>query len=196
MAPRLAVPGRPARADAADLHDPELPRVGDAEGLGPAAGGQEAVGLDERGDEPDGLAGRGAALQGEDLGLLDGHDLAGDPLDEGDVELGPLGAGALADGQLLLVHLGVAGVEVGEGLLDLGDVADDLAELAERQRPPVVVGPEIDHAPMDRGQRALREAPAGNDLDPTLGTAVGVRGDDRAVGRGVARRRSRCSPPA
>ncbi len=122
--------GGPFRPDAADLHRPELARIGDAEGLGATAGGQETVLLDERADELYGLAGGRASLEGEDLGLFDRHDLARQTVDPGDVELGALRAGAFADGQLALVHLRVAGVEIGERALDLGNVADDPAELA------------------------------------------------------------------
>ena len=107
-------------------------------------------------------------------------------LDVGDVELGPLRAGALADGQLALVHLRIAGVEVGEGLLDLRDLADRLAELAEGQGPAVVARAEVDHAPVDGRFRALREGPAGDDLDAAFAAAVRVRRHDRAVGRGQA----------
>ena len=72
---RLAALGRPFRPDAEDLQDPQLARIGDAEGFRSAAGGQESIFFDQRSDKPDGFAGLRAALQGKDLGLLDGHDL-------------------------------------------------------------------------------------------------------------------------
>ena len=181
---RLSAPGLPFRADAEDLEDPDLLRVGDAQGLGAAAGRQEAVGLDERSDEPEGLPGRPAPFEGEDLGLFDRHDLFRDALHKGDVQVRLLAAGALADGQLVFVHLGIAGVEIGECLFDLRDVADDLPVVAEGKTSPVVVLSEIDHAPMDGGQISLFKRPARDDMDPAFAAAVRVRREHGTVDGG------------
>ena len=43
MAPGFPLSGVHSGADAKDLHDPQLARIGDAQGLRSAAGGQKAI---------------------------------------------------------------------------------------------------------------------------------------------------------
>jgi hypothetical protein len=157
---RLAALRLPLGPDAEDLHDPKLPGVGNAQGFGAAAGRKEPVCLHEIPDEPDRLARSRAPLQGEDLGLLDGHDLPGDAFDEADAELLTLRAGALADRQLTLVHLGIPGMEIGEGFSTWGTWPMTLLK-SPRAALPVVSGSEIDHpqwtgaiAPFDTSSQA------------------------------------------
>jgi hypothetical protein len=167
---------RPAGTDSEDLHHPGFVRVADDQVFAAvAARGQEAIGLHQRTDQPHGVARLPAALQGEDLGLLDGHDLPAGFA--GHRQFAALVDGAFGDGQLVLIHMRVRRVDVGVGFRGLRYLAQDLAVIA--QRPAGVLD-----APVHVGHGARPVACGGHDVDARVGAGVGMGKDQRTVGGG------------
>ena len=163
-APFLPLPG------AVDLEMPDLFRVGEGEALAPVV---VAVGLGQLVGDADGLAGRLGPLEDEpvELGRVDDAVLAH--------ELAAAADRRLADGQLVLVHDRIGGVEEGVGLRDLGDLARLQAVGVLRPFGPLGLVIDLGHLP----GLVLRVGDDGHP-GPVRPRIAGMRGHRRAVDRG------------
>ena len=172
----LAAVAFPARADAEHLEHPGLLRVADDQRLRAiAAGRQEAVGRHQLTDEGGRLARLRVALQREDHGLLDGHDLLAGVLRHH--QFLALRGGRLGDRQLMLVDVRVGGVEVGVGAPRLRNAAEHLAVVLQREV-------RVLDAEIHRRRRALGEFLPVHHVDARVLAGVGLRNQYRAVGGG------------
>ena len=183
-APGLPRLGGPQGADRHDLEDPDLAGVGDGQHLA-AVVVAVAVLLGQGAHQPDGLAGRPAALHGQQ----GEHGDVRRRRRRGIAELADVADRRLGDGQLLVVHVAEDGVVIAVGVRDLGDL--DPGGVLEDHGPFAALGGRPGPDLVDVVELALlgRLVVGGRDMTPgeIADAAIrGVRAHDRTVGRGLA----------